>query len=164
MSEKGISTVALIVSVLSLVLSAYLGLREFKEKAEIVVNNAEVVSADLEGDGYIDFSVDIIAANISKPTISFIKASAYVGRDECELQTSPELPISLIQGYAEKISIRFRYQLSPEQVSDLISGEELPEALGTRSMSIRLQSATKRMYFGTGIQLKSIRWELSDWY
>ena len=72
MREKYISIIALGVSVLSLLLSAYLGFREFKEKVVIVVNSADIVSADLEGGDYIDFSADIIVANTSKPTVSLI--------------------------------------------------------------------------------------------
>ncbi len=102
MSDRERSTIALIISALSLMLSAYLGLRDFKEKAEIVVNDIEVVAIDLEGGKYIDFSTEVLVANISKTTMSFIKAYAYVGRDECELINSTELPISLPQGYAEK--------------------------------------------------------------
>jgi len=49
MSEKYISIIALGVSVLSLLLSAFLGFREYNEKVVIEVNSAEIVSVDLEG-------------------------------------------------------------------------------------------------------------------
>ena len=163
MSEKYISIIALGVSVLSLLLSAFLGFREYNEKVVIEVNSAEIVSVDLEGGDYIDFSADIIVANTSKPTVSLIKESAYIGWDEYEIQSSPELPLSLVQGFADKINVRFRYSLSKEQVSNLINGEELDKGLNHNHISIHLGSATNKTYYGV-INLKDIRWSLKDWY
>lgn len=163
MRQKEISIVALIVSVLSLILSAYLGIREYKEKAEIVVDDIEVDDANLEGGNYIVFRADIIVANMSKPTISFIKGVAHVGWDEYELQTLPELPISLVQGYANKMSVRFKYPLSSEQVSELISGGKLDEVVD-HNISIQLRSAKRKIYSGTFTRLDNVRWVLEEWY
>lgn len=156
MSERERATIALIISTLSLVLSAYFGFRDFKEKAVVLVNDIEVDAVDLERGNYIDFSAEVIVANISKTTMSFIKASAYVGWNECELLNTPEIPITLVQGYADKIKICFRYPLSKEQVEELVSGNEIDEVLSHKTISIHLQSARNKSFSGGGIQVKSV--------
>ncbi len=57
----------------------------------------------------------------------------------------------------KKINVRFRYQLSTEQVEDLISGNEIDDVLNHKTISIRLQSATNKYFMGRGIHMSGVR-------
>lgn len=140
-----ISKLALFVSALSLLLSAAIAFNQYKEKVEVVMDELRVASIDFE-EGYVTFEADVILANTSQSTISLMRSDVYVNGNKQKITTTPDMPISLVQGYAEKVMVNFRYKLSAEEQAALKKGEQPAEALKKAGASLRFFSARKKSY------------------
>ena len=142
---------ALAVSIISLIVTIVMAINQYKENIEVVSDKLYISELNLE-DGTIACEIDIIVANTSHTTTSLLKAKAYKSfsgfksSKELIVTTMPDMPLTLIQGGAEKIVLCCQYQLDDAEVAALKSGGTISEILVNQWISIRVYSARGTCY------------------
>ena len=66
--------------------------------------------------------------------------------DQLDSSLGAQLPITLIQGGAEKVSFTFQFSLDDETIGELKDGGDFAEAMKKCRISIRFYSAKNRLY------------------
>jgi hypothetical protein len=155
MNDKAnnIPRLALIISILSFILALVTAVNQYREKVEVIVERIDVVSID--GD-VISLKADVIVANTSQSAISLIESSAYCN-GMLETEAEPDLPLSLVQGYAERVSVYLAYTLSDKEFAKLQSGASGSDLFGSKWMSVRFKSAKGKIY-SDSYRLDELRW------
>lgn len=114
-----VAILALIVSTLSLVVSIFVARSQYQENIEVVAGPCYISDMDLES-GIINGQAEVIVANTSYSTTSILRSEVFSSQfgfnpdKQSDSSLRAELPITLIQGGAEKISFSFRSLLDDE--------------------------------------------------
>lgn len=150
--QRKISICALIVSILSLAFTVITSIYQYKENIEVVVGAFDIVAIDLD-DRSIECQVEIIVANASHATTSLLQIKGYIYHpgfqpaEPVEVELHPNLPITLVQGGAERLVANCKYSLNDEQLSALERNENIQTVLKDDSISIRLFSTKDKCYY-----------------
>lgn len=149
-----ISGCALAVSVLSLVVTIVMAVNQYKENIEVITDKMYVSVIDLES-GILDCEIEVIAANTAHTTISLLRTAAYKpvsgfkAAEELIISTEPDMPLTLIQGGAEKMVFHCQYQLDESAIAALESGQSISDILAKEWISVRVYSAKGTCYSST---------------
>ena len=150
--KNKIAIYALIVSILSLAMTIIMAIYQYKENIEIVVDTVKITDINL--DSYeMDCQFDIIIANTSHSTTSLLRSKGYKtysgfrASKELKIWMEPSLPITLIQGGAEKITMKCQYLLDDEEAAAIKSGKTISDVLDGHWVSIRLYTAKNHIYY-----------------
>lgn len=144
-----LATIAIIISVLSLLTTIIIATNEYKENIEVVVDDISVSGID---NGVAKCDITVIVANTSHSTTSLIDAeiyTAYVGLRASEIIENAcisDLPITILQGGANRVTVTCEYPLDIEDQNALAAGEQLSVVLKNQMISIRFYSAKRHMY------------------
>ncbi|MBE6688897.1 MAG: hypothetical protein E7588_06420 [Ruminococcaceae bacterium] len=143
-----ISILALIVSVVSLVTTYYL---EYRENLEVIGENIEIVSTDFDN-SLVECKAEVIVANLSRHTVPLTKLqlykihSGFKDAERIHEYFCPDLPLTLVSGGVERVTITFQYKLSSDEMKDIKNKAELLEYFDGRTMSIRFNTAKTKTY------------------
>lgn len=142
-----LATIAIIISVLSLLTTIIIATNE--ENIEVIVDDISVSAID---NGVAKCDITVIVANTSHSTTSLIDAeiyTAYVGlraSEKIENAYISDLPITILQGGANRVTVTCEYPLDIEDQNALAAGEQLSVVLKNQMISIRFYSAKQHMY------------------
>lgn len=156
--QTTVAILALIVSTLSLAVSIFVARSQYLERIEVVSGPCYITDINLET-GIISCRSEVTVANTSYSTTSILRSGVYSSQSgfhpSKQLNSSLEtkLPITLIQGGAEKVSFTFRFSLDDETSLSINSGEDFSTALQKYYISVRLYSAKNHCY-STNIHIK----------
>lgn len=148
-----IATMALIVSIISLVATIIIAHNEYKENVEVIPEHINIVSADLD-DKVLNCEIELIVANTSHSSVSIIKAKVYKTysgfkeSEEMNIVLPDEWPITLIAGGAAKISLKCEYKLDEKELSAIQSSSELDNIFEKRWLSVRIYTTKTSPYYG----------------
>lgn len=146
-----VAILALIVSTLSLVVSIFVARSQYQENIEVVAGPCYISDMDLES-GIINGQAEVIVANTSYSTTSILRSEVFSSQSgfnpdkQSDSSLRAELPITLIQGGAEKISFSFQFLLDDETIVKLKNGEDFASSLKKYHISIRFYSAKNHCY------------------
>ena len=149
-----ISELALVVSIVSLIVTIVIAVKQYKENIIVVTDKFSISNIDLEN-GIVDCNIDVIVANTSLRTASLLRykvqrsSAGLKAAKEIESTASKELPLTLIQGSAEKLTIYCRYALQPEEILALSNGGSITHILKKCWIGIQFDSAKEKTYFST---------------
>lgn len=152
MKNKLLTYAPIIISILSLLVSIFMARIQFTENIEVVNGEITITSVNID-DKIMECKVDIIVANTAYSTTSLLNTKVYknyVGfrsSEQIVIQTDPDMPITLTQGSAAKISVKCRYPLEEEEILEFSNCGDIIVALNSRSLSIRLYSAKDKTYY-----------------
>lgn len=153
-----VAILALIVSTLSFAVSVFVARSQYLEKIEVVADPCYITDIDLES-GIVSCQAKVIAANTSHSTTSVLRGEVYSSQSgfhsshQLESSLGAQLPITLIQGGAEKLLFTFQFLLDDETIGRLKDGEGFAETMKRYYISIRLYSAKNHLY-STSIFIK----------
>lgn len=142
---------ALAVSIISLIVTIVMAVNQYKENIEVVSDKIYITELNLEN-GTIGCEIDVIVANTSHTTTSLLKSEAYKSfsgfksSEKLTVTTTPDMPLTLIQGGAEKMVLCCQYQLDDTEISGLKSGENISDILANQWISVRVYSAKGTCY------------------
>jgi hypothetical protein len=145
-SANRIAKAALAVSILSFILALVTAVNQYRENVEVVIDDISVLSVN---DNVISLEAEAVVANTSQFTVSLMESSVFLGGNVIDAEVIPEVPVSLISGYAEKVSVRFMCTFSTDKLSEWENGSSLDDVLNTEIISIRFKSAKRKMYSGS---------------
>ena len=149
--QTTVAILALIVSTLSFAVSVFVARSQYLERIEVVAGPCYVTDMNLES-GTVSCQAEVIAANTSHSTTSVLRGAVYSSQsgfrssDQLESSLGAQLPITLIQGGAEKVSFTFQFSLDDETIGQLKDGGDSVEAMKKYRISIRFYSAKNRLY------------------
>ena len=153
-----VAILALIVSTLSLAVSIFVARSQYLENIEVVSGPCNITNMDLER-GIISCRAEVTVANTSYSTTSILRSEVYSSRSgfhpskQLDSSLESKLPITLIQGGAEKISFTFQLLLDNETLLNMNGNEDFAVALKKYNVSIRFYSAKNHCYY-TNIHIK----------
>ncbi len=142
---------ALVVSIISLAVTVIIAINQYKEKIEVVAEKVYIESSNID-DGYIDCRIELIVANTSNNTVSLVKSDIYRSypgfraSEEIEVSMQPGLPLTLIHGGAERVTMCCKYYLSEEDKNAVQNGTDLSHILQGKWLSVRIYSAKGKCY------------------
>lgn len=142
---------ALAVSILSLIVTVIVAISQYTENIEVVSHNFYITELNLDN-GTIDCKIEVIVANTSHSTISLLRAKAYrmfsgfKSSEELVVSTVPDMPLTLIQGGAEKIVLYCQCKLDETEISALKDGGNILDIMAKQSISIQVYSAKGSCY------------------
>ena len=142
---------ALAVSIISLIVTTITAINQYKENIEVVSDKIYITELNLEN-GTIDCEIDVIVANTSHSTTSLLRSDAYrsfpgfKSSEKLQVSTAPDMPLTLIQGGAEKIVLYCQYRLDDTEISALKGGGSFSDVLAKQWISIRVYSAKGACY------------------
>lgn len=128
-NQTYIAGCALAVSIISLIVTIVMAINQYKENIEVVSDKIYIAELNLEN-GTIGCEIDVIVANTSHTT-SLLKSEAYQSfsgfksSEKISVTTVPDMPLTLIQGGAEKIVLCCEYQLDDTEISALAGNVHL---------------------------------------
>lgn len=149
-----VAILALIVSILSLLVSISVARRQYQEIIEVVAGPCYINDMDLES-GIINGQAEVIVANTSYFTTSILRSKVLSSQPgfnpaiEIDSTLEAQLPITLIQGGAEKISFSFQFLLDDETIDKLKNGEDYASSLKGCFISIQFYSAKNHNYYAS---------------
>ena len=145
---------ALVVSILSLAVTTIMAINQHKENIEVVVEKFFITEVNLE-ENLINCELEVIVANTSHTTTSLLKAKAYRNHsglkamEELDVSTTPVMPITLIQGGAERMVMHCQYRLDETEVAILNNNDSPLQALDGQRISVRVYSAKGATYISS---------------
>lgn len=160
--QNRISICALVVSIISLLVTIIMSYNQYKENIQAVVETTNITSIDVNS-RIVNCQAEIIVANTSHSTTSLIRSECYKmypgffapGPKKLKYSLDPNLPITLFQGGAEKITVKCQYPLDDNELSAIKNGKNVSTALSDHIISIRLYSANNHE-FGTNVRFNDI--------